>query len=336
MQTCSFSNSYLHNFLKSISPRGLKENAYFELVGFGTKEDKEQLQKTVDRRLVLRDSEGSTEGKIMDRHWNVIQTQDQTFVWFEPYHNENHAHYIPSQGGFLMKIPPEKEQDTHLRFEEGISMTTRHENQKTSVTVRPKSINVVARILGRIIEGISSRHSHKTNSSVLQDEDSEFEVTRLRNLCMIVPGPHGSHNCVEPERRKITDLRDLRNQRLTMEIALDAELFPRKELSSTVLKQIVAKHESHQPEGKRPKAIIFHVRGGLESRLRKRLIQCLSDMLQADNDANHGLSIFIVGKPSIKSDEVKMRLDKRVGKGEVSDEQMKDVLKTWNAHSAEK
>ena len=107
MQTCDFSNPYLHGFSRHMRERGVPALVRFDLAGDGDHSNLGPLKRDFPNIRLLPAKEHLT------THFNLIKADGKMFLWYEPEHDTRTSkHYVPSRGAFLVEI---KDSETAMR-----------------------------------------------------------------------------------------------------------------------------------------------------------------------------------------------------------------------------
>ena len=100
IQTCDFSNPYLYTFRKTMGNYGVEpDKIEFQISGFGDKENTQEFSKLFPQAKIFFTQ------KMLKTHFNIIQTMDRTFIWYEPFHDHHSKLHFnrPEDGAFLME-----------------------------------------------------------------------------------------------------------------------------------------------------------------------------------------------------------------------------------------
>jgi len=113
IQTCELTHRYIMGFKKELDFRGVHPDK-LEIVGMGHSRDREALEAAYEGK-----AEVACSAERLTEHFNILESPKGTFVWFEPRHDvENGGTFSPQDGGYLVRVFPDKVAEVHRRFDE--------------------------------------------------------------------------------------------------------------------------------------------------------------------------------------------------------------------------
>lgn len=119
LQTCCFSNPYLRDFKERMVDTYDVSPDHVEIIGSGSDQDVAEMHDLFPEAEVFKSTDYLTE------HFNLLQIEDRTFIWYEPYHDDRDQKtaagqakkcYRPKCGAFLVDVEADAVDAAFTRF----------------------------------------------------------------------------------------------------------------------------------------------------------------------------------------------------------------------------